>query len=361
MTRQLKVGLFVILGLALTMVGVFLIGDTRGLWQPKLTYRTAFHDVAGLKPGAPVRMGGLDIGGVTGVDHSSNPGDARVFVSMAISKKESGRIRTDTVARVVNKGLLGDKMIDLTVGSPGAPPQDQLQLLASEEPSDVLASANKVAAATAEAIEHLAPLARALGDPKLAADIKGSIADLHSLLDATVHGDGTVHRLFFDHREADEFSSLLVRLDGASTRLDGVLADVQDFTGHLRQGPGIAHALVYDGEISKDALGTMAELHEDLRAIREGNGLAHALLYGDSSSQHVIGNLNAMSDDLRAIVGDLRQGKGTLGALLLDPTVYEDLKSVIGNVERNDVLRALVRYSIKADEARPAPRAAARP
>jgi phospholipid/cholesterol/gamma-HCH transport system substrate-binding protein len=61
-------------------------------------------------------------------------------------------------------------------------------------------------------------------------------------------------------------------------------------------------------------------------------------------------NLNAMSDDLRAIVGGIRQGKGTIGALLVDPTVYEDIKSAIGNVERNQVLRALVRYSIKADE-----------
>ncbi len=64
-------------------------------------------------------------------------------------------------------------------------------------------------------------------------------------------------------------------------------------------------------------------------------------------------NLNAMSDDLRAIVGNLRQGRGTLGALLVDPTIYEDIKSAVGNVERNEVLRALVRYSIKADEQRP--------
>jgi phospholipid/cholesterol/gamma-HCH transport system substrate-binding protein len=361
MTRQLKVGLFVILGLTLTMAAVFLIGDTRGLWEPKIRYRTAFQDVAGLKPGAPVRMGGLDIGGVTGVDHSSNSGDARVFVTLNVSKKESARVRADTLARVVNKGLLGDKMIELTVGSPDAPAQDPKQLILSEEPNDVFSVANKVAAATEQAIERIAPLAQALGDPKLVADIKGSIADLHSLLDATVHGDGTVHRLFFDHREADEFSQLLVRLDGASTRFDGILADLQDVTVHVRQGPGIAHALVYDGEISKDAVGTMAELHEDLRAIREGNGLAHALLYGDTSSQHVMGNLNAMSDDLRAIVGDVRRGKGTLGALLVDPTIYEDLKSVVGNVERNEVLRALVRYSIKADEAHPAARVGAHP
>ena len=58
-----------------------------------------------------------------------------------------------------------------------------------------------------------------------------------------------------------------------------------------------------------------------------------------------------MSDDLRQIVADLRAGKGTLGALLVDPSVYEDLKMVLGNVERNKALRALVRYSIRRDEA----------
>ena len=63
----------------------------------------------------------------------------------------------------------------------------------------------------------------------------------------------------------------------------------------------------------------------------------------------------ATHDDLRAIVAGVRQGKGTLGALLVDPTVYADIKSVVGNVERNEVLRALVRYSIKADEQRAAP------
>jgi phospholipid/cholesterol/gamma-HCH transport system substrate-binding protein len=107
--------------------------------------------------------------------------------------------------------------------------------------------------------------------------------------------------------------------------------------------------------MAQNAAGTLQEIHEDLRAIREGNGIAHALLYGDDSSQHVMGNLNAMSDDLRAIVGGMREGKGTLGALLVDPTVYEDIKAAIGNVERNQVLRALVRYSIRADEQRSPP------
>jgi len=127
---------------------------------------------------------------------------------------------------------------------------------------------------------------------------------------------------------------------------------VKEITAQIKEGPGIAHALLYDGEISKDTAGTLNELHKDMKAIREGNGFAHAVLYGDDSTQHVMANLNAMSDDLRTIVSGIRQGKGTLGGLLVDPTVYEDLKSAIGNVERNEVLRALVRYSIKADEQR---------
>jgi phospholipid/cholesterol/gamma-HCH transport system substrate-binding protein len=343
MAREVKVGLFVILGLGLAMLAIFIIGSSRRLWEPRVTYRTAFQDVAGLKPGAPVRMGGLDIGEVKGVGHDGDVEDSRIFVNMSVVKKEAVRIRADTVARVAGKGLLGDKMIELTVGSPDLPHVAEGSLLPSEEPTDVFSAANKVASATVKAIERIEPLAQQLGDPKFAEDIRGSASDLHSLLDAIAHGDGAMHRLFYYPGEADQIREALGNLNQTSARLNATLANVQDVTDQVRAGPGIAHALVYDGEMSKSTAGVVHELHEDLRAIR----------YGDDPSQHVMTNLNAMSDDLRVIVGNLKQGKGTLGALLVDPTVYEDIKSAVGNVERNEVLRALVRYSIKADEKKP--------
>lgn len=358
MTRRIKVGLFVIFGLSSTMLAVFLIGSARRLWEPKVGYRTTFQDVAGLKPGAPVRMGGLDIGSVTGVDHDRNPTDSRIFVSMSISSKEAVRVRGDTRAHVANKGLLGDKMIELTVGSPSEPELGHEQLVPSEEPTDMFAAANRVAQLAQHAIEQMQPLAQALGNPEFTGDIRGTAADVHVLLDAVVRGDGAMHRLFFDGRQAQELNELITHLDRSIDHADSVLADVQDLAAHVRQGPGIAHALIYDGDLSKSASGSLAELHEDLLAIRKGNGLAHELIFGDEkgSSQHVMANLNAMSDDLRTIVANVRQGRGTLGALLVDPTVYEDIRGAIGNVERNEVLRALVRYSIKADERRPTPR-----
>jgi phospholipid/cholesterol/gamma-HCH transport system substrate-binding protein len=353
MSRELKVGLFVISGLALAMISVFLIGNAKELWERKVSYKASFQDVAGLKPGAPIRMGGLDVGTVVWVGHDGDSTDTRIFVKMSINKAEVGRIHVDTIARVGARGLLGDKMVELSVGSPTSPVLGPGLPIASEEPADIFSSVNRVAAATERAIDRLQPLAQALGDPKLASDIKGSIADTHDLLDALVHGDGPLHRFFFDRSEGNRVDDLIAHLNDTSSRLDSVLADVQDVADHVRQGPGIAHAIVYDGEISKDVGGSVVEIHKDLQAIREGNGLAHAVLYGDDSSQHVMANLNAMSDDLRAIVGDVRQGRGTIGGLLVDPTVYEDIKGLVGNVERNEVLRALVRYSIRADEQKP--------
>ena len=81
----------------------------------------------------------------------------------------------------------------------------------------------------------------------------------------------------------------------------------------------------------------------------------HSLIYGDSNSQHLMANVDAMSDDLRAIVSNMRSGKGTLGALLVDPSIYDDVKALIGNVDRNQVLRALVRYSIKQEDTQAPP------
>jgi phospholipid/cholesterol/gamma-HCH transport system substrate-binding protein len=156
-----------------------------------------------------------------------------------------------------------------------------------------------------------------------------------------------------DPREGERLDRTVENLNASMVRLSGLLGEVTAVTQQIRTGPGIAHAVLYDGDLSKNTAGTLDEIHKDLVAIREGNGIAHALVYGDDQTQHVMGNLNVMSDDLRSIVADMRAGKGTLGALLVDPSIYEDLKSAVGNVERNQVLRALVRYSIRADEARP--------
>src|SRR5262249_20868744 len=125
----------------------------------------------------------------------------------------------------------------------------------------------------------------------------------------------------------------------------------------IRNGPGFTHDVIYGDGPQKEiaAFGFAAnEVGLTLKGIRESDSLTHDTLYGGKgSTAKTLDNVAAITDDLRAITGGIRQGKGTVGALLVDPSIYEDLKIVLGNVERNDVLRALVRYSIKQDEKKP--------
>jgi phospholipid/cholesterol/gamma-HCH transport system substrate-binding protein len=347
MNKQTKVGIFVALGLLVLTAIVFSIGDNRSTFERKVTYLATFYDAAGLKSGAPVRMGGVDVGTVIKVAHAEDVSDERIHVTMSIVKREAQRIHVDTVAHIVNKGLLGDKMVELSTGGRGAEAFPGATL-GSEEPVDLgkyLTQLDVIAKKTESAVSNVDRLTQSLaGDPRFADDVKGSAASLREILDGVAHKDGAAHRLIFDAEEGKRIDRTLANLE----RVSETFAEVSD---HVKTGPGLAHAVIYDSEMSASLGGALVELHKDLQAIREGNGIAHALIYGDKDSQRVMGNMNAMSDDLRQIIANIKAGKGTIGGLLVDPSIYEDVKSIVGNVDRNQVLRSLVRYSIKQDEA----------
>lgn len=377
MTKEKKVGIFVAAGIVIMAIGVFLIGENRKFWQRKVSYEAVYSNVAGLRPGSPVAMGGVDVGTVSKVKYSEDPKDPHIYVQLEIVRAQGERIRKPvydetgkkvvrkgTVASIVNKGLLGDKMVDLSLAEPGTPLLGEGETIATEEPLDISTYVAKVDDIVQKANGVLSNLQEATGafsDPQFTRDLKGTVSSIHDITDGVAHKDGFAHRMIFDKTDADRIDGILANTQTSTTQLNAILGDLHDVTQHVRGGPGIAHAVVYDGELSSNASGSLAEVHQDLEQIRKGNGLVHALVYGDTDSQHLMTNVNAMSDDLRSIVSGVKNGKGTLGALLVDPSVYDDLKALLGNVERNQVLRALVRYSIKQDDQAAAPQQLPKP
>lgn len=380
MTRGFRVGMFVLFGMTLFAAASFLIGDNRKVWDRKVTYKVSFKNVQGLKAGSPVRTGGLDIGSVTSVAQSDSADDAMVYVTIAVVRSAAARVREDSLARVSNKGLLGDKMIELNnqcpaapeppPSAPGAPsvksvvdgykcPERHLppplkdgDFVRAEDPADLFTRADEIAKKIQTVVERLDPLARELADPRLHASIRGAAANFSEVLDAVAHKDSPVHRLLYDQEQAKRLSATLANVERASAEAGGVLSDVHHATSRVRVGPGLAHKVLYDEQVGSDLAATVGEARKALTAVREGQGIAHTIVYGDASTQNLLANLTAMSQDLRGVVANMKQGKGTLGGLLVDPSIYEDLKAAVGNVERNQVLRALVRYSIRQDETR---------
>lgn len=352
--RALKVGVFTAVGLALTLIAIFLIGDTQRGWEAKRTLTAKFVDVGGLKSGSPVRMGGVDVGAVSKVAHGADPRDPLVYVTMSIAKGEAARIKPDTKATVAGKGLLGDKMIVLEGGDPKASPApDGSEIYTDLDAKDLMARLDDMSKKADQTMEALKRTIESLADPQMADDLKGSVKALRTILEGVANENGAAHKLIFDAEEGKRVDRILANLEATSAHAARASADAEQIAARARSGPGLVHTLVYDPDLASGTSGTMVELHKSLQALRTGNGLGHALVYGDDTSQHMMGNMSAMTDDLRAIVADMKAGRGTIGALLVDPTIYEDVKSLVGNVERNQVLRSLVRYSIKKNEEAP--------
>jgi phospholipid/cholesterol/gamma-HCH transport system substrate-binding protein len=359
MKREVKVGLFVFAGMIVTAAVVFFIGDERRLFESKYVYKATFGDVQGLKPGAPVRLSGVDIGYVQAVGHGDDPNDNRLYVSFEVVRAEAARIKSDSIAKVGNKGLLGDKMLEVSPGTPGQASLPPGSVVPSEEAADYSALLARVGDMGRKADAILTNVEKAtsvLADERVRDDVQRSLHSLSIILNDVAAGQGYLGRILRDPAEADRISHAVGSFDRTAQKLNDTLDGVNNVVARVEKGPGFVHDVIYDtqGTETVKRFGEFAgEAGLALKGVRESQSVAHGLIYGDPNQQQVVANLGAMSADMRSIVADMRAGKGTLGGLLVDPSIYEDMKAVLGNVQRNDVLRALVRYSIKQDEKKP--------
>ncbi len=91
------------------------------------------------------------------------------------------------------------------------------------------------------------------------------------------------------------------------------------------------------------------KLRNTLSAIEKG-GVLHKLIYDEKLAQEltaVMNDISETSSNLKDISKSLKDGEGTLGALLIDPSVHDSLKGVLGEAERSRFIRAGVRYLIE--------------
>src|SRR5438094_5772078 len=132
----MRIGAFILLGLVVFLAIIYLLGAQARYFERKYALVAEFTEVGGLIDGATVRLAGVQIGRVTKVDLPPDPG-GKVRVTLSIARRFSGRIRKDSEARIVTQGLLGDKLVEITLGSPEAPPLPPGEHLIAREPFEM--------------------------------------------------------------------------------------------------------------------------------------------------------------------------------------------------------------------------------
>jgi phospholipid/cholesterol/gamma-HCH transport system substrate-binding protein len=332
---EVWVGIFVCVGLGLAFLVVFLLGRSHQVFVEKVLLRAEFTEVQGLRAGAPVRLSGVDVGTVDRVSFSPSLGNPMIQVQMKVTPEALSRIGQDSVARIGTQGLLGDKLVEISIASASSPRLRSGDWIATVPPADL----NRIIEQIAVVLEHVHHIAEdaatvmdAIASPQTVAHVQGTIASLHALLRQSERGPGLVHSLFYSPEEAHAFQQIIATLGH-------LVADVDAGVQHIDE---LLKTPDEDGRHLLSHLG---------RAAREVGETAAAL-----RTSTVLPQLERASADIAEMTRYARSGQGTIGGLVMDPTVYEQLVVILGGVARSRVLRALVRYAISQDVERVAGR-----
>ncbi len=363
---QLRVGIFVLFGLA---VLAFLILNATGDFNPfekKLHLRARFADADGLREGAEVQLAGVHIGKVETVNllPPDNAEDAKVEAIMNVDRNLGGRpinerIRTDSIAQLVATSLLAnDKMINISPGTQKGSPIAENQVLETasamsinkltETGNELLGQINKLSVPANEILQKAnrgeGTLGRVVNDDSLyksldatVGETKVTIAKLQTTIDKINRGEGSAGKLLNDPELYNSLNRTVGKLEAIS--------------GDLRAGRGTAGKLLSNDELYNDTRAAIADLRvsaekingitDDLKIItgdlKDGKGTAGKLLHDEQlyeDTRATLAKLNTSADKFNLILDDARSGKGTIGKLLTDETLYNNVNQTTADIKQ---------------------------
>ena len=133
--RLIGVGVFVVGGLLIFALGLFMIGDRRSLFAEQFSVHAEFAQVAGLQDGAAVRVSGMEAGEVTDIAIPPSPA-GRFRVRMRVREELRPLVRVDSVASIRTDGIVGGRYVQIDAGSEQTPAVDDGGTIKGREPFD---------------------------------------------------------------------------------------------------------------------------------------------------------------------------------------------------------------------------------
>jgi phospholipid/cholesterol/gamma-HCH transport system substrate-binding protein len=315
--RELRVGVFV-LG-ALLLLGLLILNSTGDLsfLQNRTRLKARFDAADGLKQNAEVQLAGVPIGKVEDVRFLSGDSAAggRIEATFAVASELEGRpitelIRTDSNAQLVATSLLAnDKIINISAGTAEGQPVRENDVLTSS----TAISMNQLTATGNDLLKQFNKIA----------------VPVEEILTKANQGQGTLGRVVNDER-------LYESLNGAVSETRDTMTRLQMTLDRVNRGEGSAGRLLNDPTLYNNLNRTIAQLEAISNDLRSGRGTAGKFLndealYSDTrlainELRNSAQKLGAVADDIKVVTTDLREGRGSIGKLFKDEGFYDDTR-----------------------------------
>ncbi len=280
---EIEVGLTVIVALVVVLWGVTWLKDL-SLERKVTVWHVRFPQTGGLGASDEVQVNGIRKGKVRDIRLV----DSRVVVDIGLATDV--KLSTNSRVAIRNVGLMGEKVISVTLGLPGPMRSTRDTIEGSYELGipEVVADMG----GTFSAIDHLAAeLESVAADLKRTGDLHATVANLRAtseqLRDAVRENRKQLHETLVDasaaartareltteradqyRRTLDATERTVPHLEARSTRLDSLRATTQRIGDKLDRGDGSAARLLNDAQLydeTRATLKAMRELLEDLK------------------------------------------------------------------------------------------------
>lgn len=308
---QLKVGSLLLLGLLVLGVAIVYLGKAAGLFNKRYQLVAFVPNANGLRVGGSVLVAGQMAGSIKKIEFLPNDADTtrNLKLTVEVDQDLQQQVREDSKAHVRTLGLLGDKVFDITPGTPKTSPL---------QPGDTIT--------LAPSLDYEAVITQASG---AVGDLVQLTADLKAITGGIVRGEGTMGQLVTDR-------SLYDQLTGTMTQMNGLLARLQKPNGTFGR-------MVDDPALYDHLVGVLSSTDSLLIAMNNKNGTLGRMLRDDSLYTSLVG----MARGGDSLVKMLTSGQGTASKLLTDQQLYDQLNKMVTDLNAilADVRRDPKRYT----------------
>jgi phospholipid/cholesterol/gamma-HCH transport system substrate-binding protein len=332
---QLKVGITVVVASITLMVLIFLMNQTGGMFTRKLTVRSYFDNASGLRPGAPVRLQGVDVGNVTNIRVVPNKPLTPVEVTMKVSTRYAASLRKDSVTSLETAGVLGETYVEIESAQAKGPQiQDGDVLITREHPDfqDVVRASQSTLQNMDALLKRLdrivafvesgqGSIGKLIYDPTLYNRLNSTLNEFQDIASDVSQGKGSLGKLV----ASDE---LYQKANASVDKLNGVIDELQ-------QGKGSAGKFLKDPALYDNASATVANIKKFTDDVNAGKGALGKL----TRDEQLAARLKDTIEKLSIISDRLEAGEGTAGRLLRDPSLYSNTDQML--VETRGLVKAI--------------------
>lgn len=289
-TRTVVVGIFIFLGLVIFCLAVLVLGGQKKAFMPSVQVRAMFQDVGGLAKGNNVWYSGVKVGSIKKLTFLE---PHKIEVLINIDRNYVAFIHKDVRAKVSSDGLIGNKIIALSGGTPQTP---------------IIEDGDEVLAETSISSDELMNTLQV--NNKNLVDITGNLKEITNTIAA---GKGNIGKLLKDTTVYDRLERTLASLQQTSANAQRLTNNLSAYSARLQTKGVLANELVSDTMVFSRLRSTVASMDQAAQGANE-----------------TVKNLQSMSTNVNQ---QLSNPQSAAGVLLNDPQTAQHLKQTIINLD----------------------------